>query len=110
MRNVVDEQLHYPQSVDFGPKPGGYDVLNVPASDYAGMSEEEFWRTYNKPFLDAAVDRGDPIYLATPPTDPTLYRSFDNSVTGFGREYKNLIQQKGYKYYPQLNQLVKPGS
>jgi hypothetical protein len=52
---------------DFGAKPGGFNVLNVPKSteDAAG---NQFFEKVNKPFLDEAVKRGDDIALGTIPS------------------------------------------
>jgi len=61
-------------------------------------------RYYNQPFLDAALARGDPIRLATPPSsDVTRYA--DGSPTGFGRELEYL-QQLGRYYNPQTGQIA----
>jgi hypothetical protein len=52
---------------DFGAKPGGFNVLNVPKSveDAAGT---QFFEKVNKPFLDEAIKRGDDVALGTIPT------------------------------------------
>ena len=51
---------------DFGAKPGGFNVLNVPKSveDAAGT---QFFEKVNKPFLDEAIKRGDDVALGTIP-------------------------------------------
>jgi hypothetical protein len=52
---------------DFGAKPGGFNVLNVPKSveDAAGT---QFFEKVNKPFLDEAIKRGDDVALGTIPS------------------------------------------
>ena len=66
---IIEDQLGYPKSTNFGPKPGGFNILNTPESSIT--IPEEFWTKVNKPFLDAAISRGDEIYLATRPTRRT---------------------------------------
>jgi hypothetical protein len=94
MNNIINEQLEYPQTTDFGAKPGGYNVLNVDTT----LTGDAFWDTYNQPFLDAAVSRGDPIPMATPVTYDSMYRG-DGTLTGYGREVQYLTSQ-GYSYDP----------
>ena len=55
----------------------------------------------NKPFLDAAIQRGDDIVMATNPNDWSVVnrRLPDGTAarTGFGQEYEYL-KSKGYRY------------
>jgi hypothetical protein len=57
MRLVVNE-LGNVKSVDFGPRVGGFNALNVPDSVYAPKT---FWSEYNRPWLDKAISRNDTI-------------------------------------------------
>ena len=66
MKKVINDQMLAPNSVDFGARPGGFNVLNVP-SNAVENAGSQFFETINKPFLDAAVKRGDDIALATIP-------------------------------------------
>jgi len=102
MKSVL-KQLDAPKSADFGPKPGGFNVLNVDAPP--DMPAEEFWNTYNKPFLDQAIARGDNIALATDPTPSQLTNDL-GEPTMFGREVKYL-QENGYTYDPATRTMVK---
>lgn len=54
------------KSEGFGARPGSFNVLNVSkaAEDAAG---NQFFEKVNKPFLDAALKRGDDVVLATIP-------------------------------------------
>jgi hypothetical protein len=63
------------------------------------LGPEKFWQQVNKPFLDAAIRRGDDIVLATKPdpTIPNLLKRADGTLTGFGREFEYLRSQ-GYSY------------
>ncbi len=79
MSDIIGNQLDYPKTTDFGPKPDGYNVLNVP-DDLAKTGD--FWENYNKPFLDEAIKRGDPIDLATEPTSKVLYNESTQQLTG----------------------------
>lgn len=98
MDNVINQQLGYPKTINFGDKPGGFNVLNVPDKMY--KTPDQFWSEVNRPFLDQAINRGDNIVLVTKPTDSALNRTLpDGTVvrSGFGREY-DYLQQHGYKY------------
>lgn len=66
MQSVNVDQTEIPKGADFGPKPGGFNLLNVDTE----LTGDDFWKAYNQPFLDEAVSRGDPIYLATVPKNP----------------------------------------
>lgn len=101
MQNIIENQLNYPKTSDFGPKPSGFNVLNVDTP----LKGDAFWDQYNQPFLDSAITRGDPIRLATPPEDNFLYRS-DGSLTGYGREIQYL-SGKGYYFDPVSHSMVK---
>ena len=102
--HVVDEMGNV-KSTDFGAKPGQLNVLNVP--DDVANNSPDFWTEYNQPWLQNAVDRGDPILMATSPdaVDPSgnsvLSRMNDATgemePTGFGREVQ-FLQDNGYHY------------
>jgi len=79
------------KSLDFGAKPGGLNVLNVP--DHLYQSPTQFWNQYNKPWLDAALGRGDKIIFATKPDWSNLTRvnaAGKLELSGFGKEYLHL--------------------
>jgi len=103
MNSVINDQLMYPTNSNFvASNPGGINVLNVPdgvqtLADGSRMTADQFWQTVNKPFVDAAIARGDNIILATPPTNGALV--VNGTITGFGREYQYLIQNH-YSYNP----------
>ncbi|MDO9090679.1 MAG: hypothetical protein Q7U62_11155, partial [Burkholderiaceae bacterium] len=104
MKGIIVEQTGAPKSMDFmGTRPGGFNVLNVPDS-YANALHSQgadvFWNQVNKPFLDAAIQRGDEIYLASRPTEALLNRTNSAGVlerSGFGREY-DYLRSQGYTY------------
>jgi filamentous hemagglutinin len=105
--SIINSQLGYPKTTNFGAKPGGFNVLNVPDEMY--KSPDQFWAEINKPFLDAAIARGDEIYLATKPTESALNRALpDGNLvrTGFGREY-DYLNSRGYTYDPLTNKMKK---
>jgi len=89
------------KSIDFGPRNGGFNLLNTPDELYSQLGPEEYWEQYNKPWLDNAIMREDVIVLATRPTDDVLYRKQkygdEKELTGFGREYFYLLE-RGYRY------------
>jgi hypothetical protein len=102
MNNIINEQLQYPQTTDFGPKLGGYNVLNVDTT----LTGDAFWGTYNQPFLDGAISRGDSISMATPITPDALYNANTGELTTYGREVQYLTSQ-GYSYDPLLGVMYK---
>ena len=95
-RAIISE-LNLSQSTDFSGNPGGFNLLNISPERYGQMGADAFWETYNKPFLDAAIQRDDIILMATPVNESTLYISGTTQLTVFGREYFYLLDQ-GYKY------------
>ncbi|WP_424681202.1 DUF6861 domain-containing protein [Frateuria sp. YIM B11624] len=107
MNGIINGQLAYPKTTNFGAKPGGFNVLNVPDSMFSTRTPEQFWTQVNAPFLDAAMRRGDPIYIATRPTLDVLVKQ-DGSLTGFGREMQYLAKN-GYRYDASTGLMAKPG-
>ena len=94
----------------FGPRDGCFNLLNVPDELYRAKGPEGFWEEYNKPWLDAAIARGDMIVLATEPIGRAIYIYDDNGLisglTGYGREIKYL-ETHGYVYDRAAHQMVK---
>ena len=107
--NILNE-LGNTKLMDFGPRDGGFNLLNTPDEIYNQLGPDGFWNQCNKPWLDNAIARNDIIVLATEPTENTLYRI--NKVTGmkelsgFGREYQYLIDH-GYVFDNALKQMIK---
>ena len=91
----IIKELNLGKSTDFSGNPGGFNLLNTPDDCY--ISPEQFWETYNKPFIDKAIERGDQILMATPVTYDNLYLPGTTKLTGYGREYFYLLD-KGYIY------------
>jgi len=89
--HIIDE-AGIPKSTNFSGNKGGFNLLNTPDELY--VSADQFWTEYNKPFLDAAIDRGDDIVMATPINNSTLFNK-SGELTGYGREYYYL-ESKGY--------------
>lgn len=108
MQHVISE-LNYPKNTDFGAKTGGYNILNVPDEMY--KTPDQFWTEVNKPFLDAAISRGDNVQMATRPTNDVLNRTNPDTGaierSGFGREYDYLVEN-GYRYDSQTSTMIKP--
>ena len=105
MKKVINA-LGDQKSLDFGAKPGDFNVLNVPKEAADDLTGEEFWEQYNRPWLDQAIDRGDNITLATEPTPEELVNDA-GEPTGFGREY-DYLTSKGYVYDPVSHTMIKP--
>ena len=107
--NILNE-LGNIKSMDFGPRDGGFNLLNTPDEIYNRLGPDGYWNQCNKPWLDNAIARNDIIVLATEPTENTLYRI--NKITGmkelsgFGREYQYLIDH-GYVFDNTLKQMIK---
>ena len=93
------EELQYEKSLDFGPREGGFNLLNTPDELY--KTPEQFWNEYNRPWLDQVIQRGDIIVLATLPKKKNLKRYNNKTgkfeLNGFGREYNYLLEH-GYVY------------
>ncbi|EPR12847.1 hypothetical protein [Ruminiclostridium papyrosolvens] len=105
---ILDE-LGNVKSMNFGPKDGGFNLLNTPDDIYQKLGANGFWEQCNKPWLDNAIARKDIIVLATEPTPAALYRA--NIITGkmelsgFGREYQYLLDH-GYTFNSVLKQMI----
>ena len=89
MKHIVAEMGNV-KSLDFGAKPDGFNVLNVPDNLYQNLTQ--FWNQYNKPWLAAAVQRGDNmIFATTPKIGGSLTRinpaTGTLELSGFGKEY-----------------------
>ncbi len=104
LKYVINE-LGVPKSIDLDGNVGGFNLLNVPDELY--KNPQQFWLEYNKPWLDAAINRGDDIILATKPSELNLYTK-NHTLTGFGREFEYL-QSCGYRYCPTLQKMIKTG-
>ena len=103
--SIINQQLGLPKSTGYlDAKPGGFNLLNTPDEIYLQLGPNEFWRQVNKPFLDAAVDRGDIIKIATEPSNLTLFRN--DSRSGFGREIEYL-ESLGYRYDSTTQSMIK---
>jgi hypothetical protein len=104
MDAIINEQLKLPKSTDMGAKPGGFNVLNLP--DHLYKTPDQFWKEYNQPFLDKAIQRGDDFLMATDPNDIRHLLDLNGQLTGFGREVKHL-RQNGYVYDAARKMMVK---
>ena len=95
---ILDE-LGNVKSLDFGPRDGGFNLLNTPDELY--VSPNQFWNEYNKPWLDNAIARNDIFKIATEPTWDNLTRvnmfSGKTELMGFGREY-TYLKKHGYYF------------
>lgn len=105
LKQILEKELDVPKSVDFGPKQGSFNLLNVPDELY--RSPDQFWDEFNKPFLDNAIKRGDDIIVATDPRNADALFKADGGLTGFGREIKHLMEN-GYSYDPATKMMTKP--
>ncbi|ROR29179.1 hypothetical protein EDD66_103114 [Mobilisporobacter senegalensis] len=102
---ILDE-LGNVKSLDFGPKDGGFNLLNTPDELY--VSPKQFWNEYNKPWLDNVIARNDSIKIATEPTFGNLTRinkvTGKMELTGFGREF-TYLRKNGY-YYDTITKMM----
>ena len=126
MKNVVDEICGNLKTQQFGPKKGGFNILNV--ADEIVNDWSKFWEDFNKPWLELAITRGDDIWSASDPMDKSIlfkditnvpditnsseiYLYFQNpakfaDLTGFGKEIKTLIDN-GYSFNSSTKMFVK---
>ncbi|MEG0315171.1 MAG: hypothetical protein RR646_07940 [Erysipelotrichaceae bacterium] len=102
MQYVVNE-LGNIKTLDFGARNGGFNVLNVPDELY---NPETFWKLYNKPWLEKAVNRGDSIVVATKPNVSNMYIPGTNKLTGFGNEIK-FLERHDYWFDENIMKMVR---
>ena len=105
----IVEELGNTKSTDFGPKPNGFNLLNVPDDLY--QNPKQFWNEYNQSWLDNAISRNDNILMATKPEFKTgsLFRQNSSGkleLSGFGKEYYHL-RKNGYMFNSSTNQMIK---
>ena len=104
---ILDE-LGNVKSLNFGPRDGGFNLLNTPDELY--VSPSQFWNEYNKPWLDNAIARTDIFKIATEPTWDNLTRvnmfTGKTELTGFGREY-TYLKKCGYYFDTVTKTMVK---
>ncbi len=96
MQNVLGE-LNYPKTTDFGPKEGGFNVLDIPNDVTIGV---DFWKQFNEPWLRNATNRGDVVVVMSNPSDPLLL-SKGGRPTGFSREVEfmnRLVSDGKYEF------------
>ncbi|AVY96920.1 hypothetical protein DAI21_04090 [Lelliottia sp. WB101] len=105
---AIIKELGLPKSTDLGGRKGGFNLLNTPDELY--QNPTQFWKEYNKPWLDNAIARNDPIVLATKPSNDNLYRldsaTGKSELTGFGREFNYLLDH-GYSFDSKTMQMIK---
>jgi hypothetical protein len=92
----------------YGENPGGVNVLND-LTNTQGWSDQQIWDQINKPWLDAAANRGDIIRVVSDPLDlANIYKGGNpaNGLSFFGREVERL-DQLGYAWNSSLFQYVK---
>jgi hypothetical protein len=97
MGSVIETQMQAPKSEDFGARTGGFNVLNVPDEKFQAQGPN-FFENVNKPWLDAAIKRGDNIPLATVPgSKADVIREKTGELLGnYAYELQYLVQ-KDYK-------------
>ena len=93
--NIIDE-LNLEKNTNFSGDKGWFNLLNTPDEYHKVLGPELYWDEFNKPFLDAAIERGDIIVMVTPLDDISLYKD-NGELTGYGHEYYYLME-KGYVY------------
>ncbi len=108
---IVLDQLKPPTSFDFGARPGGYNVLNLPSDIYASRTPRQFFDEFNRPWLNNAIIRDDIFAVATKPEfrAGSLYQrnpAGNLELTTFGREYLDM-RRAGYVYAPAIRQMIK---
>ena len=96
MESVIDIQMNAMKTSDFGARTGGFNVLNVSKSveDAAGR---QFFEAVNKPFLDAALKRGDDVALATIPKNPLDVFTIDGALKGNYAKELDYLVKNNYK-------------
>lgn len=107
-RALAMKGARIPKNFDFGPKKGGYNLLNTPKAAF--KNQMQHFKEYNKPFLDQAIKRGDKIVTTH---DPTIRENLFDKVkknetrlTTYGLEVRYL-EQKGFRYDHQSASFIK---
>jgi len=76
MKSVIDELVSNIKSLDIGAKIGGFNILNISDELYQSGT---FWETFNRPWLQAAINRGDEFAAASDPMDlNNIFRNLEN--------------------------------
>jgi hypothetical protein len=88
MKSVLGE-TNYPQSTNFGPKDGGFNLLNVPKDKF---NADTFWKDYNEPWLKQATARGDDVLVLSNPHDSSLLVR-NGEPTNFAKEVGFMEEQ-----------------
>ncbi len=80
------------KNVGLGENKGGVNLLNRPRH-YDYFSPEQWWNTWNKNWLETAINRGDDIYLAT---EVSLSKLIDvtKKPTTFSFEIRELVKRE----------------
>ncbi len=131
MKNLIEEVCGNLKTQQFGSKKGGFNILNV--ADERVTDWSTFWKTYNKPWLEEAISRGDDIWAASSPLDINLlFKKLDKvpvdklktpqdlaeylknlndpdilqQISGFGNEVRTLSQH-GYTYNTTSKMFIK---
>lgn len=79
MISVINELVGGLKSSYIGAKKGGFNILNISRELYKNL---DFWEVFNKPWLQAAIDRRDIFFAASDPTNlGNIFRSFKNVPT-----------------------------
>ena len=87
------EELGSFKNIGLGETKGGINILNRP--DHYG-NQLKWWNSYNKPWLDKAISRGDDIYLMTIP-ERVEEIILDGKLLGVYAEELNHLEIKNYK-------------
>jgi filamentous hemagglutinin len=92
LQSIVEQQLIIEKSVTFGTTKGSFNVLNV-TDEIVAAAGNRFFEQVNKPFLDAAIKRGDDIALATiPKLKDNVMTPTDELRNYFARELEYLVR------------------
>lgn len=105
MASIINE-LGNVKSMDFGAKPGEFNVLNAPNELFDKLGPQGFWDEVNVPFLQESIIRNDNILMATKPAFDNFHKGqsvltrINNGkveLSGFGKEYLTL-RKAGYQF------------
>lgn len=134
MKELIPELLGNLNTQQFGPKKGGFNILNISDEAIESISESSnFWKSFNEPWLMQAIERKDDIWTASNPMELNLiFKNLDDipvnrirnpedlayylkklsdksvlkEITNFGNELK-LLFQYSYTYNQTLKMFVK---
>ena len=114
MEKIIEMLGNYKNEY-FGPRPGGFNVLNVPDETF-NRAGNNFMKTHNFPWLREAMERNDIFKVVSAPVfkeNSVLFKTvrqadgtIKREITGYGQEYLEM-RRNGYSYDSAKGEMVR---